>query len=404
MLSLCLVSADPALLEMCRGVLDQLGQERCELRTPLNGCAYDKCNIYIWDTETVPKLPAAMTALDGSTKLVIVRKTMLAAVRAKLPHPNFVFLHSPVSKLTLRVFLESAITRFEVGREETDALAQCSQARDKILQKLLETNLKLQEHDTERSRFLTRAVHDIRAPLMAIQGYCALLLAGQFGSVTEEQVQILERMQRSLSRLDGLAAALMDLGMGCKAASKMKLETGSVEASISQAVHEVRPYAQQKQIDLVVEVRPPAAPLLFDSGQLEQVLVNLLENGCKFTPKGGRIRINAYSVQNDGIAGGTPFAGYRLDISDTGPGIDTDRIDRVFDEYASYGGPEDRTGSGLGLAICRMIINAHNGRIWATSGGPGATFSIVLPYPRPYADRRQILKPQPQLHAMRAAV
>ncbi len=112
---------------------------------------------------------------------------------------------------------------------------------------------------------------------------------------------------------------------------------------------------------------------MFDLGQLEQVLVNLLDNACKFTPKRGSIHIRGYSVEHQ-FAGG-PGSGYRIDVTDTGLGIPSERIDRVFDEYTSYEGSADRSGAGLGLAICRMVVNAHNGRIWASSGAGGSTFS-----------------------------
>jgi signal transduction histidine kinase len=392
------ISADQALFEVCHGILDHLGSQQCNLRMSPNGRAPDRSDIYIWDTESIAKLPPAMAASDGSTKLVIVRKALLPSVRARLPHENFVFLHSPVSKLTLRVFLDSAIARLELAREEGNAIAQSGPARDVILQKLLETNLKLQEYDTERTSFLTRAVHDIRAPLMAIQGYCGLLLAGQFGPVSDEQVHILERMQRSLARLGGLAEAMMELGMGGKAAAKLKLENACLESCVKQAVHEIRPFAQQKQIEVTLELTPPTAPLLFDSAQLEQVLANLLDNGCKFTPKQGTIRIRGYSVCSDEARSEAPFPGYRLDISDTGSGIGAERIEQVFDEYTSYGGSADRSGAGLGLAICRMVVSAHHGRIWATSHGSGTTFSILLPYPRAHVEHQHTLQ------AMKAAV
>lgn len=394
MLSIYVISADQALVEVCRGILDHLGLHRGELRVSASGIVHEGSDICIWDSESMPNLPAAMFAPDQTTKLVIVRRALLASVRDKLPpQGKFHFLHSPVSKLTLRVFLESAIARLQsggTGIENSD--------RDVLLQKLLETNWKLQEYDTERTCFLTRAVHDVRAPIMAIQGYCGLLLAGQFGAVNDDQTQILERMQRSIERLGRLAEAMMELGMGGKAGTKLKLENSCLESCVNQAVHEILPIAQQKQIDVALDLAPPIAPLLFDSSQIEQVLVNLLDNGCKFTPRRGSIRIRGYSVHPDGDTEETQFGGYRLDIDDTGPGISGDRIEHVFDEYASYGGPTDRSGAGLGLAICRLIVSAHSGRIWATSQGSGTTISVLLPYPRAQFERKS------NLQVMKAAV
>jgi two-component system, OmpR family, sensor histidine kinase KdpD len=199
-------------------------------------------------------------------------------------------------------------------------------------------------------------------------------------------------MQRSLERLGRLAEAMMELGMGGKAATKLKLENSCLESCVEQAVHEIRPVAGQKQIEVGLELAPTTAPLLFDSSQMEQVLVNLLDNACKFTPRRGSIKIRGYSVHPDGDTNDTPFGGYRLDIEDTGPGIAPERIEHVFDEYTSYGGATDRAGAGLGLAICRLIVSAHNGRIWAASQRSGTTVSVLLPYPRTHVVRKTNLQ------------
>jgi signal transduction histidine kinase len=220
---------------------------------------------------------------------------------------------------------------------------------------------------------------------MAVQGYCGLLLAGQMGRVNPEQVRILERMQRSLARLGDLASAMTEFGGGTNVSARLDVKSANLDACVNQAIHEVGPLAAQKQISVNVELEPPAGSLMFDPGQLEQVLVNLLDNGCKFTPRRGTIEVRGYSVSGDELRNSAPpdfCSGYRIDVSDTGPGIPAPHIEHIFDEYTSYSGPSDRSGAGLGLAICRMIINAHNGRIWANPEGQGAKFSLVLPYVR----------------------
>ena len=83
-----------------------------------------------------------------------------------------------------------------------------------MLQYLLQANLKLQEYDQDRTNFLAHSVHDFRAPLTAIQGYCSLLLDGQMGALTPEQTKILERMQRSVKRLARLTAGMLQMSAG----------------------------------------------------------------------------------------------------------------------------------------------------------------------------------------------
>ena len=71
---------------------------------------------------------------------------------------------------------------------------------------------------------------------------------------------------------------------------------------------------------------------------------------------------------------------FRVDIRDSGPGISTEHLDSIFEEYTSYSGGHDRSGGGLGLAICKLILSRHQGRIWAESSSDGAVFSFVLPF------------------------
>jgi two-component system sensor histidine kinase KdpD len=130
-------------------------------------------------------------------------------------------------------------------------------------------------------------------------------------------------------------------------------------------------------------------PLYFDQDQIEQVMVNLLDNACRFTQKGGTIEVRGYPIPYDevvnnhgreaqGLSSASPKA-YRVDVSNTGPGILTEHLESVFEEYTSYSGSEDRSGGGLGLAICKMILTAHRGRIWAANYPGGVKFCFLLP-------------------------
>jgi signal transduction histidine kinase len=122
------------------------------------------------------------------------------------------------------------------------------------------------------------------------------------------------------------------------------------------------------------------------------VLINILENACKFTPKGGEIQVRGrpyfWDPQGADITAGTAEyrkAGsrepnsYRIDIRDSGPRIPQEHLTKIFEEYTTYGGGPDRSGGGLGLAICKMILGSHGGRVWAENSDFGPRFSFVLP-------------------------
>jgi two-component system, OmpR family, clock-associated histidine kinase SasA len=385
-ISICVISHDLTLANACRLILDQLIPESFEMLQE----TCEGAQVYIWDAESVPAMPEAMRNAQGSVKLAIVPKQLQAALRASLPADEFSFVQGPWTMLSLQVFLSSIASRSELTVSDSSS-SSLRLGRDRILQKLLESNARVQEDEQKRTNFLMRAVHDIRVPLMTGQGYLGLLLAGQLGSLTEEQIRVLERMKRSLARLSGLTDSLMDFGSDGQfsrqtpLARKAQRKASCVEACVSQAVHEILPLVEQKGITLTLDVQPPAHPIHFDGGQIEQVLVNLIDNACKFTPRHGAIEVRGYNTEVDGSGGGS--ARYRVDISDTGPGVAAELTEKIFDEYASYQESAGRSGAGLGLAICRMLINAHQGRIWATSNGRGATFSFVLPYAAGHSQR-----------------
>jgi signal transduction histidine kinase len=134
--------------------------------------------------------------------------------------------------------------------------------------------------------------------------------------------------------------------------------------------------------------------LCLDTHQLEQAFMNLLDNACKFTPRFGSIEIRGYPffwerrLPNVALDFSSDRReqqvwapnSYRIDIRDSGPGVHPDHLDAIFEEYTLYPAGQDRSGGGLGLAVCKMIVDQHNGRIWAENGPNGAVFSVVLPF------------------------
>jgi len=239
-------------------------------------------------------------------------------------------------------------------------------------------------------------VHDFRAPLTALNGYCGLLLAGPLGPLTENQREVLQRMRNSAARMARLASGMLQLSAGQRAPQQPVFLPGDLRDCLDQALHEVAPTAAEKRVALGADLAEPGVRLYFDAGQIEQVLVNLLENACKFTPRGGTIEVTGGPVfwerRSDAARLGMPSDrrrtpstepnAYRVDVRDSGPAIPDNRLDLIFEEYTSYGGGKDRAGAGLGLAICKWIICQHQGKIWAENSPAGPVFSFNLPLKR----------------------
>jgi signal transduction histidine kinase len=227
-------------------------------------------------------------------------------------------------------------------------------------------------------------------------------LGEDVGTLTKEQREVLERMHRSAKKLSRMAAAMFQLSIAPRAETTANLQPGEISDCIEHALHDILPTAEEKRLNITVEVNPSPKPLFLEQTKVEQVLVNLLENACKFTPRGGSIQVNGYAYCCDDCPTGLRVNGsdsimshwrdrnpnsYRVDIRDNGPGIPATHLGKIFEEYTSYAGGIDRSGGGLGLAICRMILNQHNGRIWAESSNTGAVFSFVLPFQMSEANR-----------------
>ena len=388
--TICLFSSNVQFLELCHEAVQGLGLERNDvvLLHPDQAPSL-AADLLIWDMESARRPPGSPTFAANQEQLFLVSRKDLHEFLTSMPLGAGSTLLKPVSRRTLEIFVEQVVARKRdrtpVSRE-IDVATTESGAKD-VLQCLLMANLKLQEYDQDRTNFLARAVHDFRAPLMAASGYSSILLEGAMGSLNHGQADLVQRIQHSVEKLSRMAAGMLQLSVGKHVAKTPDLRESSLETCIDNAVHEIEPMALDKRITVSVTLDEPGAPLYLESQQIEQVIVNLLENACRFTPKGGSIEVRGYPVCSPAYLphgenqDGPPASrnGYRVDVGDSGSGILPEHLESVFEEYTSYGGSQDRSRGGLGLAICKMILASHRGQIWAENTSSGARISFILP-------------------------
>ena len=384
-----LISHDSELLGTCREILTKYEDLDWRLTTSEPGTTPAAADLYIWD---------GAAAIDRnleierpfSRHLFLLHQREVAEFQENLGAVGAPILLKPVTRACLAAFMEFAASAFQ---DRTATVHSLRSDRDEMLQCLIQTNLQLQQYEQDRTNFLTRAVHDFRAPLTATGGYCGLLLDGALGPLTEEQKEVLGRMRQSVKRLSRMASAMFELGVGRQLKRRPDLRPADIRERVEQALHEITPAADSKNISISVELAPEEGKAYLEPGQIEQVSMNLLDNACKFTPKGGAIEIHGYPFfweRRAAHASATLVTdrryrdshapnSYRIDIRDSGPQIPVEHIGKIFEEYTSYVGSQDRSGGGLGLAICRMIIQAHEGRVWMENTDYGPRFSFVLP-------------------------
>jgi signal transduction histidine kinase len=143
-------------------------------------------------------------------------------------------------------------------------------------------------------------------------------------------------------------------------------------ALVEQALAQVLPLAQRKGLSLTTAIDPALSTVSGDEEKLRRTLVNLLGNAVKFTPRGGAVQVSTAAL--DG--------GVRVAIHDTGPGIPRESFALIFEKFGQVGARKDgqMPSTGLGLTFCKMVVEAHGGRIWVESEvGQGSTFSFTLP-------------------------
>ena len=391
-----LFSPDRKLAGFCREIVVEMFGMESKLDVASPGQLPSREDLCLWDfipgkTALPPDLPPAKLRKH----LFLLHRKHLPALHQLVGTSEINVLLKPVTPATLRLSLGDAQRRRTPGETNPPAIAGAwRDERDEMLQFLIQANLKLQEHDHERNNFLARSIHDFRAPLTAIGGYCGLLLEEELGPLTPDQREVLGRMQQSATRLSRITNSMFQLSIPQHAVQELKLEPADMRDCVEQALHEVALFLEDKQISVRVEIERPPDALLFDKSQMEQTLVNLLDNACKFTPRYGTIEIRgcpffwerrtsrAASLapsQDRRIAQAAAPNSFRVDVRDSGPGIPAVYVGKIFEEYTSYSGGQDRSGGGLGLAICRMILQRHRGQIWAESHAAGAVFSFVLP-------------------------
>jgi signal transduction histidine kinase len=394
-MNIVMVSRDADLQKVCREVLgDVLGTGWTFTVEEDSEKLRSEGDLHIWDVPNNANLLDRFSSAEWKKHLILLHKEHLTSLQEKgFPRVNVIL--KPFTSATLRTFLEQACTRFLERRSPAPrtSVETLRADRDELLQSVIQANLKLQEYDQDRTNFLARAIHDFRAPLTALNGYCGLLLGERLGPLTADQTDVLQRMQHSAKRLSRMANAMFQLSIWQRVDQRPDIQQNDIRDSIDQALHETLPFMYEKQINVSVDVAALQEPLTFEKSQLEQVLINLLDNACKFTPRGGAIEVRGYpffwdrrrsrSADRSTDRRVTPNQhpnSFRVDIRDSGPGIPATQLDRIFEEYTCYGGAQDRSGGGLGLAICKMILSRHEGRVWAESTSSGAVLSFVLPF------------------------
>jgi PAS domain S-box-containing protein len=268
--------------------------------------------------------------------------------------------------LTDRLRLEEATRRAEGERQRAEETETVARAKNEA-----------------KDRFLAMLSHELRTPLTPALFAAARLVEDD---MPEQSRMLGTVIKRNIEMEAHLIQDLLDVTRIDRGRLDLNLEVSNVHDVITEAMDVSLPHARSKQLELVSDFKATSFHVRGDVTRLRQVFWNLLSNAIKFSDS-GHVEIRTMNDTSGSL---------RAIVSDTGIGMDGEVVDRLFTPFERHTVSSSRSGLGLGLAICKGIIDAHNGRIWATSAGlgRGSMFEVELPSVPPSAvGKSQLVDP-----------
>jgi len=274
--------------------------------------------------------------------------------------------------------IENSIAQTEAARLHVEELSRyiselqrSEEERGQLLLRAERARSEAEAANRIKDEFLATLSHELRTPLTSLLGWSSVLR----DSSQDEKVltQGLEAIDRNARVQAQLIDDLLDVSRIVSGKLNLDVRPLDISSVARAAISVVRPAADAKGITLEYCAQPGLGAISADSARMQQIIWNLLSNAVKFTPHGGKIFVR---IEQDG-----PNA--RVLVRDTGLGIDSKFLPRVFDRFRQADSSTTRSygGLGLGLAIVRHLVELHGGTVLAESEGPGkgATFSASFP-------------------------
>jgi len=290
-------------------------------------------------------------------------------------------LTSPIRELTQATH---AISQGELSQQvlihSNDELGELGKAFNKM-------STELSRSVNVRRQMTADIAHELRTPLSLILGHAEAVHDGVLPPTREN----FEIIREEAARLEHLVDDLRTLSLADAGELSIHLQIVEPERLLREVASLYQVQTQRKNITLDLDIASPLATLEVDPGRMTQVLTNILDNALRHTPEGGRIVLSANEVKDmrsttvPRAFGGNPTDRVELAVQDSGPGLNAEDLDRIFERFYRTDVSRQREGapaggSGLGLAIARSIIQAHGGQVSAESeAGKGLKVIITLP-------------------------
>jgi signal transduction histidine kinase len=340
--------------QAARGTVAQQAERRSELRDGISA-----------DTRDTALLVAA-GLLAGLTGALLLFSGLISSMRRPLEE-----LVDAAGQLAAG----DRSTRVEVGGlSETATLGA---AFNEMAAELEQEESRREQLDRLKDEFVLTASHELRSPLTSVQGFAELLMLDR-DSLTPRQQETVEIILDNCRHLVRLLNDLLDLTRSDAGRLQVRPQPTEVAPLIEDVVRTMRAQTEGSNQTITEDI-PPDLPLInVEPDRIRQILVNLLTNAHEYSPEGASIWVAARAIGAD----------VEINVSDNGPGIPADQLERIFERFTrGEAGLTQRVGgTGLGLAISKSLVELHGGSIDAESTvGQGSTFRVRLPIAAPPA-------------------
>jgi PAS domain S-box-containing protein len=284
---------------------------------------------------------------------------------------------SPVRDASGRLVGASTIARNITEQKRAEA------ERERLLESERRARQEAESVSRAKDEFLATLSHELRTPLTPVLGWTSMIRSGLLGE--PEVARAVRTIEKNAQSLSHLINDLLD--MSSILSGKLRIERALVElaSAVAEAVETVRTHAEARRV--VIEVSadraPPPVVVSGDRPRLVQVFWNLLHNAVKFSPEGGRVRVHISAEDGAGV----------VRVEDEGLGITPEFLPFIFERFrqADMGTTRQHGGLGLGLALVKSLVEAHGGRVEASSAGEGrgSSFTVTLPVAHAAAEGRR---------------
>lgn len=225
----------------------------------------------------------------------------------------------------------------------------------------------LEESDRLKSAILSSVSHELRTPLSTIKAAASSLRSGDIHWNSAARPELIAAIDDEADHLNLLVGNLLDMSRIESGVLKPKREWNILPEIVGSVLTRMKSITGKHHIEVNVPENLPLVPV--DYVQMEQVFTNLISNSVKYAPEKTAIGIRAV-VEGENI---------HVTISNQGPQVQKEHLERIFDKFFRLTAAERVTGTGLGLSICKGIIEAHHGKIWAENVPNGLAFNFTLP-------------------------